>query len=591
MRRLSILAACLVALGLLPSVAQAAPTRYEAENATCDGTIDSNHAGFSGTGFCNATNAVGGFAQWTVTAASAGTATIGIRYANGSTANRPADISVNGAVVQAASAFNPTGAWTTWVTKTLTAPVNAGSNTIRVAGTTANGPANLDFVDFEVGAPPATNEYQAENCVITSGVVESNHAGFTGTGFVNYDNAVGSAVACAVTQTGSVTLTLRYANGTTTNRPLSVNGVTVNFPGTGAWTTWAEVNVSVTLSAGATVRASATTAAGGPNLDRIRVSTGGQPPGTTPVAINGQLHVCGTKLCNRFNQPIQLRGMSTHGLQWYYQCLNAASLDALANDWNADIIRISMYIQEDGYETDPRLFTDRVHNLIEQATARGMYALVDWHMLDPGDPNFNLARARTFFTEIANRHKDKVNVLYEVANEPNGVSWATIRNYHNQIITVIRAEDPDSVILLGTRAWSSLGVSDGATETEIINNPVSASNVMYTFHFYAASHGAEYLNALSRAADQIPMFVTEFGTQTFTGDGGNDFTRSQQYLDLMASKKIGWTSWNYSDDMRSGAAFTQGTCPGGPFAGTGRLKPAGVWVRDRIRSADNFPTG
>src|SRR5688572_22524635 len=129
MGRLGILVGSLVMLGLIPSMAQAAPTRYEAENATCNGTIDSNHAGFSGSGFCNANNAVGGFAQWTVSAAAAGTATIGIRYANGSTVNRPADISVNGTVVQAASAFNPTGVWSTWVTKTLTAPVNAGSNT------------------------------------------------------------------------------------------------------------------------------------------------------------------------------------------------------------------------------------------------------------------------------------------------------------------------------------------------------------------------------------------------------------------------------------------------------------------------------
>ena len=81
------------------------------------------------------------------------------------------------------------------------------------------------------------------------------------------------------------------------------------------------------------------------------------------------------------------------------------------------------------------------------------------------------------------------------------------------------------MILLGTRAWSSLGVSDGANETEVINNPVNATNIMYTFHFYAASHGTEYLNALSRAADRIPMFVTEFGTQTASGDGGNNFTQ------------------------------------------------------------------
>ncbi len=282
--------------------------------------------------------------------------------------------------------------------------------------------------------------------------------------------------------------------------------------------------------------------------------------------------------------------MSSHGLQWYYQCLNTASLDALATDWKADVIRISMYIQEGGYETNPRLFTDRVHNLIEMATARGMYAIVDWHMLSPGDPMYNLTRAKTFFTEIANRHKGKVNILYEIANEPNGVSWSRVRDYAHQIIPVIRAEDADGVILVGTRAWSSLGVSDGSSETEVVNNPVNATNIMYTFHFYAASHGSTYLNTLSRAADRIPMFVTEFGTQTASGDGGNNFTMSQQYLDLMATKKVSWVNWNYSDDSRSGAVFTTGTCPGGPFAGTSRLKAAGVWVRDRIRTPDNFPT-
>ena len=59
----------------------------------------------------------------------------------------------------------------------------------------------------------------------------------------------------------------------------------------------------------------------------------------------------------------------------------------------------------------------------------------------------------------------------------------------------------------------------------------------------------------------------------------------------MARKKISWTSWNYSDDERSGAAFNENTCPNGPYTGTSKLKPAGNWVRDHIRTpADNFPT-
>jgi endoglucanase len=445
----------------------------------------------------------------------------------------------------------------------------------------------------------AATDYQAEDGTC-QGTIDSNHAGFTGTGFCNTTNAAGVFIEWSVTAAtaGSATLTFRFANGTTTNRPMdiTVNGTLVAndlaFPGTGGWTSWSTASATANLNAGPnTVRATAVTAGGGPNVDRLTVDTGGGTPGGTPVQINGQLRVCGTKLCNQHGQPIQLRGMSTHGLQWYRDCVTGSSLDALANNWTADVLRISMYIQEGGYETNPRFFTDLVHSIIEQVTSRGMYAIVDWHMLSPGDPNSNLSRARTFFTEIAQRHNGKNNLLYEIANEPNGVSWSTVRSYAEQLIPVIRQHDPDTPILVGTRAWSSLGVSDGSNETEVINNPVRATNIMYTFHFYAASHGSEYLNTLSRAADRIPMFVTEYGTQTASGDGGNNFTRAQQYIDLMASKKISWVNWNYSDDFRSGAVFKEGTCPSGPYAGTGPLKPAGVWVRDRINTPDNFPTG
>jgi hypothetical protein len=147
-----------------PDAAHAQQVRYEAENApaTCTGTIDSNHAGFSGSGFCNGTNAVGAAAQFVVNASSAGTATLAIRYANGATANRPADISINGSTVQAASSFEATGAWTSWVTKTLTAQVNAGSNTIRLNPTTGNGLGNIDFLDFQVGGAQQNGKQMEE---------------------------------------------------------------------------------------------------------------------------------------------------------------------------------------------------------------------------------------------------------------------------------------------------------------------------------------------------------------------------------------------------------------------------------------------
>jgi endoglucanase len=317
------------------------------------------------------------------------------------------------------------------------------------------------------------------------------------------------------------------------------------------------------------------------------------PPPGSPVAINGKLRVCGTKLCNKHGKPIQLRGMSTHGLQWYAHCLNTRAIDALAKDWKADVIRLSLYVQEGGYETAPAKFTRLMNTLVEKVTARGLYVIIDWHILTPGDPFHNLAHAKTFFKNVATRHKSKINVLYEVANEPNGVTWNHIKNYHNKIIPVIRARDPDAVILLGTRDWSSLGVSNGFDETEIINNPVNARNVMYTFHFYAASHHDAHYNALNRASQSLPIFVTEFGTQQYTGDGPNDFVYAQKYITLMKQRKISWTNWNFSDNELSGAVLkvlVPRTCrPKGNFTGPARLKEAGKWIRARIRTPDNFP--
>ncbi|MGW4963444.1 glycosyl hydrolase family 28 protein, partial [Nonomuraea sp. NPDC004186] len=124
--------------------------RYEAENATISqGVVESNHAGFSGTGFVNYDNVAGSYVEFAVNAAAAGTATLTLRYANGTTANRAMDIAVNGTVVAAAKPFNGTGAWTTWQSTTVSAQLAAGANTVRATATTANGGPNLDYLEVQ----------------------------------------------------------------------------------------------------------------------------------------------------------------------------------------------------------------------------------------------------------------------------------------------------------------------------------------------------------------------------------------------------------------------------------------------------------
>lgn len=152
------LVATAVAAVLVPFAmpARAAASRYEAENATISqGILETIHTGYSGTGYVNADNVVGSYVEFTITAASAGTATITIRYANGTTVDRPSTVAVNGTAVAAALSFPPTANWDTWASTTLTTPVNAGTSKVRITGTTTNGPPNLDYIDVDVTTGPA----------------------------------------------------------------------------------------------------------------------------------------------------------------------------------------------------------------------------------------------------------------------------------------------------------------------------------------------------------------------------------------------------------------------------------------------------
>ncbi|GAB3825827.1 ricin-type beta-trefoil lectin domain protein [Dactylosporangium cerinum] len=220
-------------------------------------------------------------------------------------------VNANGTKVQIwdCAAANPNQQWTYNATaRTLVNPAT-GKCVDVVDGSTADAAklhiwacnAAVSSQQWNLGAapPPAFTDYQAESATISQGVVEANHAGYTGTGFVNYDNVTGSYVqfTVSVTAAGSYPLTLRYANGTTVDRPMdvTVNGAPaapgLSFPGTGAWPTWAEKTVTATLAAGTnTVRATATTVNGGPNLDRLRVTA---PSDSQPPTAPSNLRVVG----------------------------------------------------------------------------------------------------------------------------------------------------------------------------------------------------------------------------------------------------------------------------------------------------------
>ena len=303
----------------------------------------------------------------------------------------------------------------------------------------------------------------------------------------------------------------------------------------------------------------------------------------TPVALNGRLKLSGVQLTNERGQAIQLRGMSTHGPQWFGNCYNDGAFDALANNWGADVIRAAMYIDEGGYLSNKQGIKDKVNQIVNMCEARGMYVMIDWHVLTPGNPWAHINEAKEFFRQMASQHAGKKHVIYEICNEPNGVDWYTVKGYAEQIIPIIRQYDSQAIIIVGTPDYSS-------NFSQVVNAPLTganAYNVMYTFHFYAGSHFTQttFESYLSR----IPVFVTEWGVSNYTGNGGDNFGNAQNWLDLLARRKISWCNWNFSDGGGSTDALNQGACGAGQWNNT---KYSGGWVKQRLLSpADNFGGG
>ena len=140
------------------------------------------------------------------------------------------------------------------------------------------------------------------------------------------------------------------------------------------------------------------------------------------VSYNGNLKVDGTNLVNQYNEKIQLRGISTHGIQWFSKFANKEIMKQL-KDWGSNVFRIAMYTEEGGYISNNNL-KDKVKEIVEYAKELDMYVIIDWHILSDNNPNNHKDEAIKFFNEMANLYKNTPNVIFEICNEPNGgTSW------------------------------------------------------------------------------------------------------------------------------------------------------------------------
>ena len=248
----------------------------------------------------------------------------------------------------------------------------------------------------------------------------------------------------------------------------------------------------------------------------------------------------------------KLQGVSTHGLSWFPQYVNADAVKYCKEQLGANTFRLAMYTAEyAGYceGGDQAALKQLIHDGVKYATDNNMYVIIDWHVLNDNNPNKYKDQAIAFFREMSAKYKDYDNVIYEICNEPcGGVSWTEVKNYALQVIPVIRENDKDAIIIVGTPNWSQ--------DVDVVANDriTGYDNIMYAFHFYAATHREDMRNKVTTARNsKLPIFVSEFGICSADGNGWIDEAEANTWISFLEQNNISYVMWNLCNKAEASA--------------------------------------
>ncbi|MEM9324499.1 MAG: cellulase family glycosylhydrolase [Bacteroidota bacterium] len=266
-----------------------------------------------------------------------------------------------------------------------------------------------------------------------------------------------------------------------------------------------------------------------------------------PVIKYGDLYVEGKYLKSaNTGENVTLRSLSLGWSNWQGRFWTAATIDRLVEEWQPDLIRASIAVEkEKGYLAGDRWREDtrqKLFAVVDACIANDVYVMIDWHAHE-----MKQSEAKAFFREMAEKYGDYPHVIYETFNEPVGepkYTWSRLKSYHQDILGAIRASDPDNVVICGTPRWSS------ATD-DVCGNAVTGTNIMYTHHYYAASHDRHFALVEAAIDCDLPVFITECGGMNYAGEGAIDYPAWQRWIKLCEENDISYAYWSFSSKERS----------------------------------------
>ena len=324
------------------------------------------------------------------------------------------------------------------------------------------------------------------------------------------------------------------------------------------------------------------------------------PYAETPVGKHGRLHLAKVDgygnapvIVDQYGKPFQMRGASTHGVQWFPEYINKGAMQTLRDEWGVNLLRMACYVtQYNGYTNGGQSLIDsKIVEGVQAAKELGMYVIVDWHIHEE-NPHTTKSVAEQFFKKYATMYKDYDNVIFEICNEPTNVQWYTggndLYSYCKDIAGIIRDCGSKALIVCGTNNWSQ-DVED------VAKKPLKDDgfeDIMYTFHFYSGTHYEDKRQKVRTAvAAGTPIFVTEFGICDASGNGGYDTANADEWIEFLDSMNISYACWSFCNKGES-ASYLKTSCnkTTGGFEESD-LTTTGIWLVNTYRAHQDAEEG
>lgn len=288
-----------------------------------------------------------------------------------------------------------------------------------------------------------------------------------------------------------------------------------------------------------------------------------------------ELRVVGNRLHDQNGKEVWLQGVNAGGLETLpHDRQVIKSVLVAIDEWKSNCVRVPMneafWYGRSAYQKDGgKEYREILDQIITLAANRGAYIVIDLHRFRA--PKEEHAE---FWKDFATQYKDHPAVLFDIFNEPHGISWEVWRNGGwvstskgndesaflseeekrknngfesvgmQGLVDAVRSTGAGNIIIAGGVFWCNdlSGIADGFA----LDDP-DGRGIMYSWHTY--NWHTDWEDKILATAAKHPIFVGECGADAKkmsfipAEDQEDPYTWVPDMLGFIQKHRLNWTGW------------------------------------------------